>query len=73
MERMKAARVERQEQAEGERKREIEDGGVRRREEVSPHWDGTTCVASFAGRLCGVHKAAPGGGQGHRGSPASGE
>ncbi|KAK5869809.1 hypothetical protein PBY51_024499 [Eleginops maclovinus] len=37
---MQAAREERQEQAEGE----------------SLHWDGTTCVASFAGRLCGHTK-----------------
>lgn len=44
-ERMKAARVEGQEQARW-----------RMEGEVSPHWDGTTCVAFFAGRLCGHTK-----------------
>lgn len=52
-ERMQAARVERQEQADGERQRETEDGGGGR---VSLHSDGTTCVAPSAGRLCGHTK-----------------
>lgn len=35
--------------------------------EVSPLWDGTTCIAFFAGEIMRAHKAALGGGQGHRG------
>lgn len=68
-ERMKAARVERQEQAEGERKREIEeDGGGG---EPSLGWDHLRRLLCW--EIMRAHKAAPGGGQGHRGSPASGE
>ncbi|KAK9519406.1 hypothetical protein VZT92_022140 [Zoarces viviparus] len=59
-ERMQAAREERQEQAEGERKREPSLG-----------WDHLRRLLCW--EIMRAHKAMLGGGQGHRGSPASGE
>ncbi|CAB1446229.1 unnamed protein product [Pleuronectes platessa] len=67
-ERMQAARVERQEQAEGESTRQIEDGGGG---EPSLGWDHLRRPLCW--EIMWADKAVLEGGQGHRGSPASRE